>query len=421
MELFSTEFISALVAIVIIDLVLAGDNAIVIALAARNLPAHLRKKAIVWGTIGAIAVRTAMTLIVVWLLKVPGLLAIGGALLVWIAYKLIIDNEGDEAHKFKPSTSFWAAMNTIIVADALMGLDNVLAVAGAAQGNFMLVVIGLLVSIPIVVGGSQIILKYVERYPVIVYIGSAVLAWTAVKMMASEPFLQPLTADYAVLVYASYVFVIGGVLVTGFLRNHREVRRLISAHLVHVGPTTTAAASAATTKKGMSEMTKILLPVDGSANSVKAARHVVNRFIEEGNLEVHLLHVRQPLSQHIARFVSARDRAAFHREAADAVMAPVRDVLNRFGVPNESHLELGPRAETITRVANRLGVSEIVMGTARKNSLTRLIEDSVSQRVIETAAMPVKIVPGETVSKLERFGVPAGLAGLIALVLAALD
>ena len=421
MELFSTEFISALVAIVIIDLVLAGDNAIVIALAARNLPADLRKRAIVWGTIGAIAVRTAMTLIVVWLLKVPGLLAIGGALLVWIAYKLIIDNEGDEAHKFKPSTSFWAAMNTIIVADALMGLDNVLAVAGAAQGNFMLVVIGLLVSIPIVVGGSQIILKYVERYPGIVYIGSAVLAWTAVKMITSEPLLQPLTADYAVLVYASYVFVIGGVLVTGFLRNHREVRRLISAHLVHVGPTPTAAASAATTKKGMTEMTKILLPVDGSANSVKAARHIVNRFIEEGNLEVHLLHVRQPLSQHIARFVSARDRAAFHREAADAVMAPSRDVLNRFGVPNESHLELGPRAETITRVADRLGVSEIVMGTARKNSLTRLIEDSVSQRVIETAAMPVKIVPGETVSKLERFGVPAGLAGLIALVLAAVD
>ena len=421
MELFSTEFVSALVAIVIIDLVLAGDNAIVIALAARNLPAHLRKRAIVWGTIGAIAVRTAMTLIVVWLLKVPGLLAIGGALLVWIAYKLIIDNEGDEAHKFKPSTSFWAAMNTIIVADALMGLDNVLAVAGAAQGSFMLVVIGLLVSIPIVVGGSQIILKYVERYPGIVYIGSAVLAWTAVKMMTNEPLLQPLTAEYPVLVYASYVFVIGGVLITGFLRNHREVRRLISAHLVHVEPTPTAAASAATTKKGMTEMTKILLPVDGSANSVKAARHVVNRFVEEGNLEVHLLHVRQPLSQHIARFVSARDRAEFHCEAATAVMAPARDVLNLFSVPNESHLELGPRAETITRVANRLGVSEIIMGTARKNSLTRLIEDSVSQRVIETAAMPVKIVPGETVSKLERFGVPAGLAGLIALVLAALD
>nr|MBA3776054.1 TerC family protein [Betaproteobacteria bacterium] len=96
MELFSTDFLSALVAIIIIDLVLAGDNAIVIALAARSLPAHLRRRAIIWGTFGAIAVRTAMTLIVVWLLKVPGLLAVGGVLLIWIAYKLIIDNEGDE-------------------------------------------------------------------------------------------------------------------------------------------------------------------------------------------------------------------------------------------------------------------------------------------------------------------------------------
>ena len=127
-----------------------------------------------------------MTLIVVWLLKVPGLLAIGGTLLVWIAYKLIIDNEGDEAHKLKPGASFWAAMNTIVVADALMGLDNVLAVAGAAQGSFMLVVLGLLISIPIVIWGSQLILKFVERYPVIVYVGAGVLAWTAVKMVTSE-------------------------------------------------------------------------------------------------------------------------------------------------------------------------------------------------------------------------------------------
>src|SRR5215203_4245139 len=227
MDFFSAEFFSALLAIVIIDLVLAGDNAIVIALAARNLPDELRKRAILWGTVGAIAVRTAMTLIVVWLLKVPGLLAVGGALLVWIAYKLIIDNEGDNAHKLKPSNSFWAAMSTIVVADALMGLDNVLAVAGAAQGSFTLVVIGLLVSIPIVVWGSQLILAFVVRFPVIVYIGSAVLAWTAVKMVSSEPLLQPLIDSAGVLVYLSYAVVIGGVLVIGFLRNHREVRKQI--------------------------------------------------------------------------------------------------------------------------------------------------------------------------------------------------
>ncbi|MCW5576396.1 MAG: YjbE family putative metal transport protein, partial [Burkholderiales bacterium] len=135
MELFSAEFLSALLAIIVIDLVLAGDNAIVIALAARGLPPDLRKRAIIWGTFGAIAVRTAMTLIVVWLLKIPGLMLLGGALLVWIAYRLLADND-DGGHEVSPASSFWGAMKTIIVADAVMGLDNVLAVAGAAQGSF---------------------------------------------------------------------------------------------------------------------------------------------------------------------------------------------------------------------------------------------------------------------------------------------
>lgn len=168
-------------------------------------------------------------------------------------------------------------------------------------------------------------------------------------------------------------------------------------------------------------MIKILLPVDGSANSLKAARHVVNRFLDDRNMEVHLLVVRQPLSQHIARWVTPGDRAAFHREAGEKVLAPARELLSRFGVPHAGHVELGQRAETITRVANRLGVSEIVMGTARKNSLTRFLEDSTTVRVIERAQMPVEVVPGEAVSRIERFGVPAGAASLIALLLAAAD
>src|ERR1043165_4281680 len=168
MDFFSTDFLAALAAIVVIDLVLVGDNAIVIALAARSLPAHLRRPAIAWGTVGAIAVRTAMTLVVVWLLKIPGLLAVGGLLLLWIAWKLVIDNDSGEEHNIGTKMTFLGAMQTIVVADALMGLDNVLAVAGAAQGSFLLVVMGLLISIPIVIWGSQLILGYVERFPVIV-------------------------------------------------------------------------------------------------------------------------------------------------------------------------------------------------------------------------------------------------------------
>ncbi|MFM7342041.1 MAG: TerC family protein [Betaproteobacteria bacterium] len=189
MELFSPAWFSALLAIILIDLVLAGDNAIVIALAARNLPPHLQKKAILWGTFGAIAVRSIMTVFVVWLLQIPGLMLVGGLGLVWIAYKLLVDQGGDDDHG-PMATTFWGAMKTIIVADALMGVDNVLGVAGAAHGSFDLVVIGLLVSVPIVVFGSSLVLKLVERFPIIIQLGSAVLAFTAAKMIVSEPWLK---------------------------------------------------------------------------------------------------------------------------------------------------------------------------------------------------------------------------------------
>jgi YjbE family integral membrane protein len=189
MELFSTPWWSALMAIILIDLVLAGDNAIVIALAARSLPKHLQKKAIAWGTFGAIAIRALMTVGVVWLLQIPGLMLVGGLGLLWIAYKLLADN-GHKEHDSPVVSTFWGAMKTIVVADALMGVDNVLGVAGAAHGSFDLVIIGLLVSVPIVVYGSTMVLKLVERFPVIIKAGAAVLAFTAAKMIVSEPILD---------------------------------------------------------------------------------------------------------------------------------------------------------------------------------------------------------------------------------------
>lgn len=225
MEFLSTPWWSALLAIILIDLVLAGDNAIVIALAARNLPPPLQKKAIVWGTVGAIAVRSAMTLVVVWLLKVPGLMLAGGLGLLWIAYKLLADQGGAE-HSGPAATTFWGAMKTIVVADALMGIDNVLGVAGAAHGSFDLVVIGLLVSVPIVVFGSTMVLKLVERFPVIIQLGAAVLAFTAAKMIVSEPLLNALFAPPEVLNtiarWATYALAVVGVLAAGWWAERRH-------------------------------------------------------------------------------------------------------------------------------------------------------------------------------------------------------
>lgn len=192
MEFMSAAWWSALAAIILIDLVLAGDNAIVIALAARRLPAAQQRRAIIWGTAGAIGVRVLMTLIVVWLLKVPGLMLIGGIGLVWIAAKLLKphDEATDDAGHAPEAVTFAGALKTIVVADALMGLDNVLGIAGAAHGNFGLVVIGLLISVPIVVLGSTAILKLVERFPAITYVGAGVLAFTAARMIIAEPLVR---------------------------------------------------------------------------------------------------------------------------------------------------------------------------------------------------------------------------------------
>ena len=220
MELFSTAWWSALLAIILIDLVLAGDNAIVIALAARQLPPHLQKRAIMWGTVGAIAVRSVMTLGVVWLLKIPGLMLVGGLGLVWIAYKLLADT-GEQEHSGPVVQTFWGAMKTIVVADALMGIDNVLGVAGAAHGSMELVVLGLLISVPIVVFGSTVVLKLVQRFPMIIQLGSAILAFTAAKMIVNEPLLDAVFDDSAVARIATYTLAVAGVLLLGWWTTRR--------------------------------------------------------------------------------------------------------------------------------------------------------------------------------------------------------
>lgn len=214
------EFFSALVAIVVIDLVLAGDNAVVIALAARNLPKHLQRRAVLWGAFGAVAVRASLTVGVLWLLEIPGLMLAGGVALAWIAYKLLAgDDEGPA--DVSPAAGFWGAMRTIVVADAVMGVDNVLGVAGAAGGSALLVVLGLLISIPIVIWGSTLIMRWIERLPALLYVGGAVLAWTAAKMIVSEPLVADGLAGRPVFTAAIYAAVVLGVLGIAALRNRK--------------------------------------------------------------------------------------------------------------------------------------------------------------------------------------------------------
>jgi YjbE family integral membrane protein len=232
MEWISVEWLSALLSIIIIDLVLAGDNAIVIGMAARNVPVAQQKKVIIWGTVGAIVIRAAATLIVVKLLEIPGLLLIGGLLLIWIAYKLLVE---EKQHDISAKDSLWAAVKTIIIADAVMGLDNVLAVAGAAHGEFLLVIVGLLVSVPIVVWGSTLFLKWINRFPSIVYIGAGVLAFTAAKMLVGEKFISPFfTNDF--LKYGFEALIVAGVLLAGIATQKKREKQQKAAPITESRP-----------------------------------------------------------------------------------------------------------------------------------------------------------------------------------------
>lgn len=212
MEWLSIDFFSALLAIVVIDLVLAGDNAIVIGMAARNLPKEQQKKAIMYGTVGAIIIRALATLAVVYLLKIPGLLVAGGLMLIWIAYKLLQEDKAEHGSGLKTGTSLMAAIRTIVVADTVMGIDNVLAVAGAAHGSFGLVITGLVISVPLMVWGSSFVLKLMERFPSTIYIGAAVLAYTAGSMITSEALLKPYIGENMLIKWAVILVVIAGVL-----------------------------------------------------------------------------------------------------------------------------------------------------------------------------------------------------------------
>jgi YjbE family integral membrane protein len=216
-ELWSSEWFSALAAIILIDLVLAGDNALVIGLAARNVPRDMQRKVIVWGTIGAILVRVLLTGAVVWLLKIPGFLLVGGLALVYVGWNLT--REDGDGPKIEARRSFRAAVQTIIVADAVMGVDNVLAVGGAAHGSLLLVLIGLAISVPVVVWGSTLVLRMVQRFPAILWIGAGVLGWTAAKMIASEPLINEYLVVHPRLITVLEMGIVGGLVAAPIWRS----------------------------------------------------------------------------------------------------------------------------------------------------------------------------------------------------------
>ncbi len=205
--LASPNFWIAVGQIILIDILLGGDNAVVIALACRGLPPQQRRMGIIYGTAGAIILRVVLIAFALALLSVPYLKLVGAVLLVWIGAKLLMPQDEEEHGNIQSSDKLWGAVKTVIVADLVMSVDNVLAIAGAAesagQHQLGLVIFGLLVSIPIIVAGSQIVLKLMDRFPMIITLGGMLLGWIAGQMAVTDPAVKPYFPDEKVWEYGA--------------------------------------------------------------------------------------------------------------------------------------------------------------------------------------------------------------------------
>lgn len=229
MDMFTTQFFISLLQIIWIDLLLSGDNAVVIALACRNLPAEQRKMGIWLGAGAAIGLRIIFALMITYLLAVPFLKIVGGVLLFWIAIKLVAMDDGHG--EVEAPTSLWSAVKTIAIADAVMSLDNVLAVAAASHGNVWLFIFGLLLSIPLIIYGSSMVLTLLQRFPILIWLGAALLGWIAGDMITEDPwFISQFGKMPGLMQYLGDTIGALFVLALGFFFKWRSER---NAHLPH--------------------------------------------------------------------------------------------------------------------------------------------------------------------------------------------
>ena len=221
-EILQSTALISILQIIAIDIILGGDNAIVIALACKNLPEKQRKLGIFYGALGAIILRVVMVFFASTLLLISGLKIIAGILLLWIGVKLILDSHQENTINVSQENNLLGAVKTIIIADFIMSLDNSVAIAAAADGNIYLVIFGLLLSVPIIIWGSKIILKLIDKYPIIIFIGSALLGWIAGGMIQTDILITDYTSNLKV---QNLLPLIGSIFVIAYALIFRYVKK----------------------------------------------------------------------------------------------------------------------------------------------------------------------------------------------------
>jgi len=237
-------------------------------------------------------------------------------------------------------------------------------------------------------------------------------------MMMSEPLIKDLPVfENSLFSYLIYLLVVGGVLVAGFIRNQMHLESKIQERVALDKETLSMSTLQTTSNHGGSSMKRILLPVDGSKNSEFAVRHVVNQFIQNSAMEIHLINIQPKLPRHIGRFLSKQNVQEWNQEKSKLALANARTILESHAIPHSVISKTGDRAKIIADEARRLRCDQIVLGTARKNSITRMLENSTTNKLIKITNIPIEVVSGETVSPLEQWGIPTAGAGIIATLL----
>jgi YjbE family integral membrane protein len=396
MEFLTTpEFWVAVGQIILIDILLGGDNAVVIALACRKLPPKQRTQGIIWGTAGAIVLRIVLIFFALQLLAIPFLKIVGAILLVWIGVKLLVPDHEDGHSNIEGSDKLWGAVKTVIIADFVMSVDNVIAIAGAAEASgtghgMALVIFGVLVSIPIIVWGSQLVIKLMDRFPIIITLGAMLLGWIAGTMTVTDP----------VLVNAAVMPSVPKIEATDMVRYGAGIFGALLVLLIgkwitaRKGPAAEGAAPQASAVPAPGGLHRILLAVDGSEGASRATQQVIamrKDLRDPASLELKLLNVQRPVSGDVSSFVAGKTLEEYYHELGEQALAPMRKLLDDAGVSYEAVQRVGIPGETIAKEAREQSCDVIVMGTKGMGAAASLL-GSVTQATLEDATVPVILV-----------------------------
>ena len=383
------EFWIAVGQIILIDILLGGDNAVVIALACRPLPPNLRTKGVIWGTAGAILIRVVLIFFALTLLSIPYLKLVGAVLLLWIGIKLLAPEDEEGHGDIQASDKLWSAVRTVIVADLVMSVDNVIAIAGAAENaggdhKMPLVIFGLLVSIPIIVGGSQLVLKLMDRFPLIITLGGMLLGWIGGTMAVTDPAIVAKVPQGDAFQYAAGAAGALFVLAVGVWRK-RVIARRAAAAKPAVEPVPASVSD---------DFRRLLLAADGSAAAQNATQRVIDlrKHLRDRDVEIHVVNVQRPLPGDVSSYVSGKTIEEYQRERSDEDLRAVRAMLETAGVPFQEHRLVGNPGPTVARLANEIGCHMIIMGTQGLGGRAGAILGSVAQSTLEHASVPVLMV-----------------------------